>query len=459
MKLVIIGLDCLVPRLVFEVWREHLPVLDGLMRRGTHSPLVSTIPPITVPAWMSMMTSQDPGQLGFYGFRNRADHSYDNLAFADARLVKARTIWNHLSRARLRSLVMGVPQTYPPKPLNGVMVSGFLTPDRTAGFTYPPGFEAALDAAAGGEYVIDVKDFRTDEKDRLLAGIREMTRRRFRAFRGLYAADDYDFAILVEMGTDRIVHGFWRYFDAEHRLHEAGNPYETAVLDYYRLVDEEVGKTLDALPGDTSVMVVSDHGAKAMQGAVCINEWLMTKGYLVLTESHEKPVRLRTEMVDWKRTRVWGEGGYYGRVFLNVQGREPEGVIPAPEAQAFRDRLAEELAAIPDEGGRSIGTVVYKPEEVYREVNNVAPDLIVYFGDLDWRSAGTVGHGVLHLRENDTGPDDANHAREGVFIWDRAGGPADTPYAIYDVAPTVLNFFGLDVPEEMIGRVLTTEEE
>jgi len=455
-RLVVIGLDCFTPQLVFEAWREQLPAIDALMCKGTFSPLTSTVPPITVPAWTAMMTSRDPGQLGFYGFRNRADHGYDNLVFADSRFVQARTVWNHLSRARLSSLVMGVPQTYPPKPLKGTMVSGFLTPDPGVQYTYPPGFKSALDAAAGGEYVLDVKDFRTDDKHRLLADIREMIRRRFQAFRILQGADDYDFSILVEMGTDRIVHGFWRYSDPAHRLYEAGSPFESAILDCYKQVDEEIGKTLDSLPPDTSVMVVSDHGAKAMHGAICVNDWLVKKGYLVLKETPRRRVKLNTTMIDWKRTRAWGEGGYYGRIFLNVEGREPEGVIPAGGRMAFRDRLAAELAAIPDENGASLNTVVYKPEEIYREIKGVAPDLIVYFGDLDWRSAGTVGNGTLHLRENDTGPDDANHAREGVFIWDQPNCRTGRPYSIYDIAPTILDFFGLPVPGEMVGSSLRT---
>ncbi len=457
-RLVVIGLDCLAPQLVFDEWRSHLPVLRGLMERGVHSRLASTVPPITVPAWTAMMTSRDPGQLGVYGFRNRADHGYGNLVFADSRAVKAKTVWNHLSRARRRSLVLGVPQTYPPKPLAGALVACFLTPDRSAEFTYPPDFKAALDRAAGGEYIIDVKDFRTEDKDRLLAQIRDMTVRRFRAFRKLYAESDYDFAIVVEMGTDRIHHGFWRYFDKAHRLYEPGNRYEGVVLDYYRQVDEEVGRTLEALPKGVSVMVVSDHGAKGMHGAIAVNEWLIQKGYLVLKELPARRTELKPAMVDWPRTRAWGEGGYYGRVFVNLAGREPEGAVPAAEYGTFRDRLAAELAAIPDEEGRPIGTVVHKPEEVYRELNGVPPDLIVYFGDLNWRSAGTVGLGAVHLRENDTGPDDANHASEGVFIWDRPDVLKREVVSIYDIAPTILDFFGLEVPAEMIGKSLLARD-
>ncbi len=454
-RLVVIGLDCMAPQLVFGAWREHLPVLRGLMERGVAANLTSTVPPITVPAWTAMMTSRDPGQLGVYGFRNRADHGYGNLQFANSLAVKDKTVWNHMSRARRRSLVLGVPQTYPPKPLAGALVASFLTPDRSAEFTFPPEFKSELDAAAGGEYIIDVKDFRTEDKDRLRAQIEEMTRRRFRAFRRLHAADDYDFAIMVEMGTDRIHHGFWRYFDTEHRLYEPGNPYENVVLDYYRLVDHEVGQTLESLPSGTSVMVVSDHGAKGMRGAICVNEWLMRQGYLVLDEPPRARTGLELDKVDWKRTRVWGEGGYYARIFLNVEGREPDGVVRAAEYEGFRDRLAAELEAIPDEEGRSINTVVYKPEDVYREVNGVAPDLLVYFGDLSWRSAGSIGTDSIHLFENDTGPDDANHAQEGIFIWDQKDvRPCDASYSIYDIAPTILDYLGLEIPPEMIGESL-----
>ena len=162
-------------------------------------------------------------------------------------------------------------------------------------------------------------------------------------------------------------------------------------------------------------------------------------------------------MVDWSRTRAWGEGGYYGRIFLNVAGREPAGCLSASEYESFRSRLKGELEALGDEEGKTIGTRVFRPEEIYRQVNNIAPDLIVYFGDLNWRSAGAVGVGAWHLRENDTGPDDANHMEDGVIVWDP--GPGHSPrrgdrYRIYDVAPSILKFFGLTPPEDMLGSVL-----
>jgi len=453
-KMVVFGLDCATPQLLFDAWLDELPNVKSLVERGIHGPLRSTMPPITVPAWTAMMTSKDPGMLGFYGFRNRKSYGYEDLYFANAKYVKAKTVWNYLSRNRLKSLIFGVPQTYPPKPLNGSMVASFLTPNKDVQYTYPAEFGAFLDKAADGDYIIDVKDFRTDNKEELLESIHEMTLKRFKAFRAAYAADDYDFAMMVEMGIDRIHHGFWRYTDKSHRLYEPGNPYENSIRDYYKVIDEEVGKTLEVLDKDTSVMVVSDHGAKAMTGAICVNEWLQQKGWLTLKEQPSEPKRLSMDMIDWEKTKAWGEGGYYCRLFLNVDGREPQGQIPQEEYESFRDEVKAALEAIEDEDGKCIGTRAYKPEEIYREVKNIAPDLIVYFGNLDWRSAGSVGVGAIHMYENDTGPDDANHAEHGVFVLAQADGskPAEKDeYIIYDIAPTILTHFGIEVPEDMIG--------
>lgn len=456
-QLVVIGLDCATPQLVFDRFRDELPNLSGLMERGVWGKLESTIPPITVPAWTCMMTSQDPGMLGFYGFRNRSNYNYDDLYFATANYVKAKTVWNHLTDHGLRSLALGVPQTYPPKPLNGVLVSCFLTPSKKVDYTYPAEIKSELETAANGEYLFDVEDFRTDNKQELLSRIYRMTENRFCAFRHFLQKEHFDFAMMVEMGIDRIHHGYWRYWDRSHRLFESGNPLEGAMLDYYRFVDREVGKTLEILPAEAAVMVVSDHGAKPMQGAICVNEWLMREGYLRLKAQPEKRTRLTMDMIDWEHTQAWGEGGYYCRLFMNVAGREPKGVIPPADYESVRDDIKRKLEAMCDEEGRPLGTRALKPEEIYRKVNGVPPDLTVYLGNLDWRSAGSVGTGTVYLYENDTGPDDANHAQEGIFIWHSPDGrrpAARELYSIYDIAPTLLRFFELEIPNEMIGAAL-----
>ena len=220
-------------------------------------------------------------------------------------------------------------------------------------------------------------------------------------------------------------------------------------------VDQQVGHLLDRAPDDCVVLVVSDHGAQRMHGGICLNEWLKQKGYLVLLEEPDGPTPFAKAKVDWARTTAWGDGGYYGRLFLNVAGREPQGTIEPANYESTRNQLIRELEALGDENGNPIGTRVHRPEDLYDEVNGVAPDLIVYFGDLTWRSVGQLGTGEIHTFENDTGPDDANHARYGIAI--QAGGPRPLSVEdahVTDIGPTVLDLLGLDPAPGSEGRSL-----
>jgi predicted AlkP superfamily phosphohydrolase/phosphomutase len=135
----------------------------------------------------------------------------------------------------------------------------------------------------------------------------------------------WDFFMLVEMGPDRLHHVFWQHFDPKHPKYEPGNQFETAFQDYYRFLDAEVGKLLEALPDDAIVILMSDHGARPMVGGVCFNDWLAQQGYLAFTEALSGPTPIAQAPIDWTRTIAWGDGGYYGRLFLNVKGREPPG--------------------------------------------------------------------------------------------------------------------------------------
>ena len=162
--------------------------------------------------------------------------------------------------------------------------------------------------------------------------------------------------------------------------------------------------------------------------------------------------------IDWEKTTAWGAGGYYSRIFLNVEGREPQGKIPAADYEKVRDELKERIEAITDHEGRPMNSVAYKPEELYREVRNVAPDLMVYFGNLRWRALGSFGLPDIYSFENDLGPDDANHAQHGVFVmWDprhNYGGQEVEDLQLMDVAPTILDRMGVRIPSDMQGKVV-----
>ena len=455
-KAAVIGLDCVPPRLIFDQWRSDLPHLSALMARGLWGPLRSCHPPITVPAWASMMSGKDPGQLGVYGFRNRRAYTYDDLAIANSTFITHDRVWDILSRNGKRVTLLGVPQTYPPQPVNGCVVTCFLTPSRSV-YTHPADLQPEIEEIAGG-YVFDVDDFRTADKRALLERIYEKTHKHFRVARHLLTTKPWDFFMMVEMGPDRIHHGFWKYFDPDHTQHPGDNEFADAIHDYYVYLDGEVGELLALSGPDALVLVVSDHGAQPMDGGICINEWLIQHGYLTLHAYPKAPTPVTAAMIDWSATRAWGDGGYCGRLFVNVKGREPQGIVEPAAYERFRNELIAGIAAIADPAGRNLGSRAHRPEELYRETTGIPPDLIVYFGDLRWRSISSVGFNSMYSFDNDIGPDGANHDWDGVCIMrdgrcDDRGRRLDG-LQIMDVAPTILRHFGVPIPRDMQGRAI-----
>ncbi|MGQ0669593.1 MAG: alkaline phosphatase family protein, partial [Actinomycetota bacterium] len=417
-RVAVIGLDCGTPQLIFGDLADEIPNIRKLAEGGMYGDLASITPPITVPAWACSMTGTTPGQLGIYGFRNRKDNTYDGLSIATSDAVKQPAVWDVLGTRGMKSLLIGVPPSFPPKPVEGWSISCFLTPPSAKSFAYPLELQAEVDDELGGsgQYIFDIPNFREKGMEFVLEQVFEMTKRRFQVARRLVVNKPWDYFMMVEMGPDRLHHVFWQYFDPRHPLYEPGNRFETAFQDYYRYLDTEVGSLLELLPDDAVTILMSDHGARPMMGGVNFNDWLIAEGYLTLTEPISAPIPIAKAPIDWSRTLAWGDGGYYGRCFLNVKGREPQGVIEPGDYERIREELVAKLEAAPGPDGEPLGTKVFKPQDVYTEVRGVAPDLIVYFGDLEWRSMGSVGNPSLFTYENDTGPDGANHDRTGIFM-------------------------------------------
>lgn len=455
MKTLVIGLDCAAPEILFS--DDQLVNLRRLMEMGCYGGLESVVPPITVPAWMCMATSSDPGTLGVYGFRNRVDHSYDRMQIVDSKSIKRLAVWDQVACEGGVAHILGVPPNFPPRRTSGVSVGCFLTPDtKTSQYTHPPQFADTIRDLTG-EYPVDVVDFRNVDRRNLAQQIYDMTAKHFEVIRHIMRHETWDYLQFVEIGLDRIQHAFWKHHDPEHRDHDPESPYGNVIRDYYRYLDQEIGSLLELLDEETNILVLSDHGAQRLDGGVCINEWLLQEGLLAIENYPEQPTRLEQLDVDWTRTQAWGEGGYYARIFLNVRGREPQGTIDPRDYEQVRDQLKTRIEAIPNDQGQPMATRVVKPEEAFREVRNVAPDLIVHFDDLRWRSVGSVGHRAVHVQENDTGPDDCNHAQVGAFIL--AGsqlplqGEAQGAHLL-DMAPTLLQLGGYEIPETMQGSSL-----
>jgi len=287
-----------------------------------------------------------------------------------------------------------------------------------------------------------------------------MAEQRFKLGRHLLATRPWNLFWMVEMGVDRLQHGFWRYSDPEHREYEPGNAYASAIHDYYVFVDRQIGQLLEGLDLQrTAVWVVSDHGAQRLDGTFCLNDWLVREGLLVMKTPITGRRRFELADVDWSRTKVWGDGGYTGQCFINRAGREPQGIVAPDDYEALRDELIARLEGLADHAGRPMCNRVFKPERLYDDITGFPPDLIVLFGDLRWRGTGSLGHVDVYSFGSEGGPDDANHALSGMYILSHPALPRGRrDGSLYDVAPTTLDLLGLKSPRGLRGRTLARGE-
>ncbi len=455
-RLLVIGLDSVSPWVLFDRYLPFMSRVRQLLVRSRFGCLRSTDPPITVPAWAVMFTGCDPGTLGLYGFRHRRPGTYFDQYLPTSHSVGEPTVWDQLSRTGRKVCVIGMPPGYPPPRVNGVYVSDFLTPTGAKEFVSPASLQAEVEAASGG-YVFDVQ-FRAEDRERVAHEAMEMTRKHFAVARRLWAKESWDFFAMHEIGPDRIHLAFWKFLDPAHP-HAADDPNLRGLTEeYYRRLDSEIGALLDLAGPDVRVLFVSDHGSQAMAGCFCVNDWLIDRGYLTLRGPRPPAgTPLEEADVDWPHTRAWSAGGYYARIFYNVRGREPQGVLDPQEVPAFEVQLTQDLQAVRKPDGSPLGAEVRVPRQVYRKVRGDAPDLMVYFGGITWRSAGTLGHRSFFLEENDTGPDDSVHSFDGVYL---VTDPSDRNYGrgpdahLIDIGPTILDLFGLSPTADATGKAI-----
>jgi predicted AlkP superfamily phosphohydrolase/phosphomutase len=448
----LIGLDCVPPVLAFDRLAHVMPTLTALRARGAWGALRSTTPPITVPAWTAMVSGRDPGELGLYGFRMRPAGSYE-LRMVQSQDVRRERVWDVLARAGKHSSVLFVPPSAPPFPVQGELVSCFLARDAQRGFTFPERLAGELRARFGA-YVSDVQ-VREDDRAQLFEELCEMTRQHFAIARHVWETRQPDFMMMVEIGPDRLHHAFFTELDSNHPRHDPNSPLCDVGERYYALLDREIAALLALADDDTSVIVASDHGARAMRGCFMINQWLVEQGFLRLLG--ELPTRgpLRSHHVDWAHTQAWAEGGYYARVFINVQGREPQGCVKPSDFETLCTRVREGLRNVRGPDGQAWENRVERPRDLYREVRGDAPDLIAMFDSLSVRALSDVGgETALYAERDPRGGDAANHDMDGIIVLAGPGVHARGELSgctIQDVGVTALAMMGVSAPADWLG--------
>ncbi len=443
-KVIILGWDCGSPQLVFRRFKDKLPNVKRLMGEGVWGSLNSVVPPITIPAWRSMVTGKTPGELGMWGFRHREGSSYTEFDIVTSNQLKQDAIWDILGYHGKKSLCSAIPPSYPPYEINGCLISGFMAPDTKRNYTYPEDLKNEIENIVG-EYSVDTA-FRVSDKKGIRDSAFEMTEKHFKVFCHLLENKEWDFAMHVEIGLDRIQHAFWRYFDEGHHLYESDSEYSEVIQNYYILLDKWLGKIMDVIDNDTLLIIASDHGAKAMKGSFCVNQWLIQEGYLKLNSKLSSVQRIQEADINWKKTKAWGWGGYYSRIFFNIKDREENGIIKSTKLQKEILKLKKKINELRGPNGEEWNTKVLTPDEIYDTANGEKPDLMVFWDDLCWRSAGTIGHESMYLEENDTGPDDGVHDWNGIIMgWKKEWRKSIeiNNKSLLDIYPTVLEYMGI----------------
>jgi predicted AlkP superfamily phosphohydrolase/phosphomutase len=434
----VIGLDGVGLPLVEDLTaRGLMPNLAALAARGTMAPMRSSIPVISSVSWTGFMTGQNPGKHGVYGFTDVKPGTL-TMFFPNFGNVRGETLWDVAGRAGLRSVVLNIPNTYPARALNGLLVSGFVAVNLERA-VYPA---SLLPRLTEDGYKIDVDYLNADQRPAAFFDDLDATlEARRRVYLRLVREEPWDLFVGVITECDRLHHYFWSQYA------DPGAPYHDRFLDFYRRLDDVLGALLDALPRGTPTFVVADHGHTLIHREFYPNAWLRAEGLLRFTS--EKPKGL-ADIDPASKVFVLDPG----RVYVHRQGRFPLGTVGPAEAEDLLARVREGLLALHDDSpgapadGRPVPRVFSRDELYHGPYVDRAPDLVLHFSD-GYDPKGALSRSELFGRSALTG---MHTYADSLFLCDRPGVPTDG-LDIVDLAPTVLALLGVDPPAAMDGRV------
>jgi predicted AlkP superfamily phosphohydrolase/phosphomutase len=480
----------------------RLPNLSRLLAEGTSARLRTVFPPVTATAWASFMTGKNPGKHGIYEFLHRHASTLTNMPVS-ARLLASETLWSILSRHGKSVGVINVPLTYPHKPVNGFMIGDFLTPANATDYAYPLPLLREVEARFGPYPLYHRQAYSRGAAARVLDELYAV--HEYYADVGLHLIQDkqWDFYMIHFAGIDRLQHELWHVFDDTHPAHskrEAAR-FRDQTLRFFVRTDETLGALVDAAGDDTTVVVMSDHGFGPIYRFVNVNMWLIERGYLQLKRtvwSRAKYILFRLGLtpglfyrlamlagmanirlargmrnrfillrlierfflsmadVDWSRTTAYSQGNY-GQIFVNLQGREPDGIVPPEEYESVRERIVEDVKKLQDpRATKPIVETVYTREELYEGgYVDFAPD-VGFLMSNGYKALGTLAFTSNKVVEPVFG-NSGDHRMDGILVLAGAGirkGHQLEQASILDMAPSILHLMGLPVELSMDGKVL-----
>lgn len=513
-KVLIIGLDGATFDLISPwVGEGKLPHLGQLMTEGVHRDLRSTVPPMTFPAWNSFMTGMNPGKHGLYDFMERKPGTFE-LEVMNATHRKKPTFWEIAGKHKKRCAIIGVPVTYPPQPLNGILISGFDAPYSDRRIMYPASLYAEL-VENVGPYIVsaNLKSYLKDGNlDETIETICQTIDRKGDTARYIFRKENWDLKTIVFGESDLAIHYFWKFHDKDSPLSPSletlGTQFDP-IFKIYERIDFHIGRLLSDIDEDTTVLVVSDHGAGGTGLTnLYLNNFLATQGLLefkkvslrflqkrldffksliriILPKSMVKLLRfgkfntalkiessLRYSGIDWSRTKVFADENYYHPgIFINLKGREKYGIVQTDEFEHLVEQVIEIFTSWKNpQTNENIVTFITRRADIYEGENQERfPDLIISWnteGDYSYLFKPSFTEGTLcplrSLSDDEiTHPFMLNHTGShrdlGVCI---LHGPSIKKNVqlneanIIDIAPTVCYLLDIPVPKEMDGAVL-----
>lgn len=487
MKTIIIGLD----GATFDIIKPlasagSLPVLSRLMREGVSTPLRSTILPNSFPGWASCTTGTSEGMHGVFSpfIKNPSNYTVRAMSGRD---IMTRPIWDILSEHEGRSIVVNVPTTYPPEPINGLMVTGMLTPGRASAFTHPASLKNEL-LAEFPNYVIEPE--RIPDKHARANEFRRTIEVRERALKFLMQRGEWDFLMVVFSVLDRAQHDYWADMDPKHPRHDPNTPAEFRdfIYETYQRLDLAVGRVIEEVPGDIRVLVVSDHGFCSELYEVRINELLASCGLLAFKSQSSRKSLARVkefkqkiarrlsptgtngnvldrkveygsaflDEIDWSRTRAFfaQDKG----VWVNLNGRESEGIVGEGDYDGVIEEARTALAElVSPEDNEAVFERVMRREEVFKGAwSSRLPDLVMVPRRDEYVYNERPSYGEIIVPADST---TGTHSRDGIFIGWGSGIACGATFVdqpnLRDVGPTALASLECPLTTDMDGRVLT----
>ncbi len=486
-KVLLIGIDGAPFDLVTKwVDQGKLPNLGALLRDSAHGVLESTLD-VTPPAWSSIYTGKNAGKHGIFDFMHHEHGSY-SFAPTNASRRNSADIWEILSKHSLKVGVLNAPVTFPVRPVNGFLVSGFLTPSAEANYTYPASLKNELKDKVPGFRPSSPNELQLNlNKDAYVKNIGEQLENLRRAALYLIKKDDYDFFGVFISETDHVQHWFWRnmaHVD-ESRPGDKFHEYSHVIYDTYSATDSLVGELLESIDDDTHVVLVSDHGGTELKRFFHTNYFLHSIGMLnfktdfrtsirralydrgVTQKLYQllikrkifllhyllKPLALSVSDIDWRRTLAYSFG--YGQIYLNVEGRDRFGAIPRDRVDEVSVKIMKELSKVSDPEGveRPIHSIYSKSEMYYGPHAEEAPDIqLVMSEGYEAFSWASIADGLFTESVDRNG----THNTRGIVAV-KVGGIATgrlSGASVFDIAPTILHIMGVEIPPDMDGRVL-----